>query len=88
MNAASLNVAELYVAAFQNLAKTNNTLILPANCNDVSQMVAQAMTMYRTLAQTNEQGLKKLTRGENPGGHEAADSAFGEYYSDDEERRK
>jgi hypothetical protein len=40
-NAAALAVAEKYVGAFGNLAKTNNTLILPANTGDVSSMVAQ-----------------------------------------------
>ena len=40
-NAANLAVAEKYVTAFQELAKTNNTLILPANTGDVSSMVAQ-----------------------------------------------
>lgn len=40
-NAASLAVAEKYVTAFGELAKTNNTLMLPANTGDVSAMVAQ-----------------------------------------------
>ena len=40
-NAASLAVAEKYVSAFQELARTNNTLILPANTGDVTSMVAQ-----------------------------------------------
>ena len=40
-NAASLAVAEKYVSAFQELARTNNTLILPSNTGDVSSMVAQ-----------------------------------------------
>lgn len=40
-NAASLAVAEKYVTAFQELARTNNTLILPANTGDVNGMVAQ-----------------------------------------------
>jgi len=39
--AASLNVAELYVNAFSNLAKTNNTVVLPANVGDAASMVAQ-----------------------------------------------
>ena len=39
--AASLNVAELYVGAFSNLAKTNNTVVLPANVGDAASMVAQ-----------------------------------------------
>ena len=40
-NAAALAVAEKYVGAFGELARTNNTLILPANTGDVSGMVAQ-----------------------------------------------
>merc|ERR1712200_157684 len=48
-NAANLAVAEKYVTAFQSLAKTNNTLILPANTGDVTGMVAQAMSIYSKL---------------------------------------
>lgn len=51
VNAASLNVAELYVAAFSNLAKRGNTIILPSDTGDVSKMVTQAMAIYQTLAQ-------------------------------------
>lgn len=49
-NAASLLIAEKYVSAFEKLAKTGNTLILPTNTGDVSGMVAQAMGIYQTLA--------------------------------------
>lgn len=52
--AASLNVAEKYILAFDKLAKTNNTLILPANANDVSSMVVQAMSIYKTINKTND----------------------------------
>jgi len=48
-NAASLAVAEKYVTAFQELARTNNTLILPSNPGDVSSMVAQALGIYNQL---------------------------------------
>ncbi|KAE8278403.1 Stomatin-like protein 2, mitochondrial [Larimichthys crocea] len=48
--AASLSVAEQYVSAFSNLAKESNTVLLPTNTGDVSGMVAQAMTIYGTLA--------------------------------------
>lgn len=44
--AASLNVAELYVGAFSNLAKTSNTVVLPANVGDAASMVAQALAVY------------------------------------------
>jgi len=42
--AASLKVAEEYVTAFGNLAKTNNTMIVPSNLADVSTVVATAMS--------------------------------------------
>lgn len=40
-NAASLTIAEQYVAAFNKLAKSSNTLILPSNVGDVSSLVTQ-----------------------------------------------
>jgi regulator of protease activity HflC (stomatin/prohibitin superfamily) len=45
MNAANLKVAELYIQAFGNLAKTGNTLIVPSNLSDVSSIIASAMTV-------------------------------------------
>ena len=45
MSAANLKVAELYIGAFQGLAKTNNTLIIPSNLSDVAGLVASAMTV-------------------------------------------
>lgn len=55
-NAAALAVAEKYVGAFSNLAKTNNTMILPSNTGDVTSMVAQAMTIYTQLQKNNVAG--------------------------------
>jgi regulator of protease activity HflC (stomatin/prohibitin superfamily) len=48
MNAANLKVAELYIKAFGNLAKTNNTLIVPSNVADVASLVASAMTVLNS----------------------------------------
>jgi len=45
MDAANLKVAQEYVAAFGNLAKTSNTLIVPANAADIAGMVTTAMTV-------------------------------------------
>ena len=45
MNAASLKVAETYVAAFKELAKAGNTLIIPSNLADPASLVASAMTV-------------------------------------------
>ncbi|XP_047514411.1 stomatin-like protein 2, mitochondrial [Pieris napi] len=53
--AASLSIAEQYVDAFRKLARTNNTLILPANAGDVSNLVAQAMSIYSTVSAHNSQ---------------------------------
>ena len=54
-NAASLTVAEDYVKAFGNLARSSNTVLLPSNPGDVSGMVTQAMAIYKKLdtAETN-----------------------------------
>ena len=38
-----LRVAEHYITQFGELAKKNNTLILPANAGDVASMIATAM---------------------------------------------
>ena len=43
--AANLKVAEQYIAAFGNLAKTGNTLIVPTNLTDVATMIQSAMTI-------------------------------------------
>jgi regulator of protease activity HflC (stomatin/prohibitin superfamily) len=45
MSAANLKVAAQYIEAFGNLAKTNNTIILPSNLSDVAGFVASAMTV-------------------------------------------
>ena len=45
MNAANLKVAEQYVNAFGQLARTNNTLIVPGNMGDMAGMISAAMTV-------------------------------------------
>ncbi len=47
--AVALRIAEQYVQAFANLAKENNTLILPANANDIGSNVAQALTIFENI---------------------------------------
>jgi len=48
--AVNLKVAEQYVEAFRELAKTNNTLIVPANLGDMSSLIATAMQVVKTQA--------------------------------------
>ncbi|XP_068228835.1 stomatin-like protein 2, mitochondrial isoform X1 [Palaemon carinicauda] len=52
LNAASLATAQAYIQAFQNLANTNNTLILPANVSDVTGIVSSAVGVYKSLTKT------------------------------------
>lgn len=45
--AVQLRVAEQYITKFGELAKTNNTLILPATVSDVGSMIALAMSAIK-----------------------------------------
>jgi regulator of protease activity HflC (stomatin/prohibitin superfamily) len=45
--AVQLRVAEQYITQFGNLAKENNTVILPATLSDVGSMIAMAMNVIR-----------------------------------------
>ena len=47
-DAVNLKVAEQYVEAFGKLAKTNNSLIVPANLGDMSGLIATAMQVVKT----------------------------------------
>jgi regulator of protease activity HflC (stomatin/prohibitin superfamily) len=49
MEAVNLRVAERYVDAFAELARTNNTLIIPSNFGDISGLIATAMTVVKKL---------------------------------------
>src|SRR5678815_5577258 len=47
LEAVNLRVADRFVDAFGNLAKTNNTLIVPSNLADISTLVASALTVVK-----------------------------------------
>jgi regulator of protease activity HflC (stomatin/prohibitin superfamily) len=47
IGAVNLKVAEQYIAQFGNLAKTTNTVILPASVGDVAGMIATALTIVK-----------------------------------------
>lgn len=49
MDAIALRVAEQYVAAFAKLAKENNTILLPADLQNPSSAIAQAMSIFNNL---------------------------------------
>ncbi|CWO34455.1 genome-derived Neisseria antigen 1220 [Neisseria meningitidis] len=44
-DAVNLKIAEQYVAAFNNLAKESNTLIMPANVADIGSLISAGMKM-------------------------------------------
>ena len=52
--AANLRVAEKYIAEFGNLAKENNTMIIPSNMVDISSMIATAMSVLGHTQKSNE----------------------------------
>ena len=47
VNAVNLKVAEQYVDAFGKLAKTNNSIIVPANLSDISGLIASALQVVK-----------------------------------------
>jgi regulator of protease activity HflC (stomatin/prohibitin superfamily) len=47
IQAVNLKVAEQYVSAFSNIAKTNNTVIVPANLADLAGLVTSALTVFK-----------------------------------------
>lgn len=58
--AVSLSVAEKYVEAFGKLAKTSNTVVVPAQLGDLGGMIAGAMGIYGKVAETQASQQKML----------------------------
>jgi regulator of protease activity HflC (stomatin/prohibitin superfamily) len=50
MEAVQLRVAEQYVSQFGQIARTTNTVVVPANVSDVAGMIATAMKVFSTVA--------------------------------------
>ncbi len=59
--AVALRLAEQYIEAFSNLAKENNTLILPAKTDDAGSMVAQALSIFNSIQGQVSAGKKDIT---------------------------
>ena len=47
--AASLRVAEQWVAAWEKIAKESTTILIPANPTDAASMVAQGLSIFNKL---------------------------------------
>src|SRR6476619_2423621 len=52
IGAVNLKVAEQYIEQFGNLARTNNTLILPTNVADVAGVIATALSVVKATPST------------------------------------
>ena len=52
IEAVNLKVAERYVDAFAGLAKTNNTMIVPANLSDLATLIASAAQVVKAQTTT------------------------------------
>merc|ERR1719495_1253989 len=63
--AASLSVAEQYIQAFGNLAKTSNTVVLPSNVGDVTSMVGQALAVYTSISKSQSETSQTDAVGED-----------------------
>jgi regulator of protease activity HflC (stomatin/prohibitin superfamily) len=49
LNAVNLRIAEQYLLAFGNIAKTNNTVIIPSNLTDISGIIATATSVFNEV---------------------------------------
>jgi regulator of protease activity HflC (stomatin/prohibitin superfamily) len=47
VNAVNLRIAEQYINEFGNLAKTNNSIIIPSNLSDIAGMIKSASTVIK-----------------------------------------
>ncbi|HOD76259.1 MAG TPA: stomatin-like protein, partial [Syntrophorhabdaceae bacterium] len=56
INAVNLRIAEQYINEFGKLARTNNTLILPANLGDLAGLVSTVTTILKD--QTKDTGVR------------------------------
>ncbi len=54
-DAVNLRIAEQWVKEFGNLAKTNNTMIVPAQLGDVATLVSTVMDTMGSMSKTTEQ---------------------------------
>ena len=49
IEALNMRLAEQYIVQFGNLAKTDNTIIMPSNVADVAGLIAAAMSTVREI---------------------------------------
>ncbi len=66
--AASIQIAEKYIKAFEHLAKEGNTMILPSNLQNPGAMVIEAMSIYHQLKNKHplKEGMSRLSSEAEP----------------------
>lgn len=62
-DAVALQVAEKYVAAFGQLAKESNTVVIPAGLGDMGSFIASGMGIYEQVRKHNPQSTPKSVAG-------------------------
>lgn len=77
--AASLRVAEQYVGAWKEMARSSNTIVVPANPGDASTMVATAMSIFKASGGLYSEPGGPSSRG---GGLPAPDGSRAEFGQD------
>ncbi|XP_042504898.1 stomatin-like protein 2, mitochondrial isoform X1 [Macadamia integrifolia] len=71
VEAASLRIAEQYIQAFSNIAKEGTTLLLPSSAANPASMMAQALTIYKSLLGNGSGGgLQQISHPMSPGSSE------------------
>ncbi|XP_028795780.1 stomatin-like protein 2, mitochondrial [Neltuma alba] len=76
LEAASLRIAEQYIHAFSNIAKEGTTMLLPSSASNPANMMAQALTMYRSLvANVSNDKLEGTISSSIPGQIEGDDTS-------------
>lgn len=55
--AIQFELASKYIESLSHMAKTNNTMIVPANVSDVASMLSQATTIYQRISDQTKKSL-------------------------------
>jgi regulator of protease activity HflC (stomatin/prohibitin superfamily) len=61
-NAVKLRIAEQYVEAFSNLAKKNNTMIIPTQPQDIGSTISQALGIYESVGKNDFSPVEKADK--------------------------
>lgn len=60
-SAISLLIAEQYIDVFSNVCKNNNTVIIPADLNNISSLITQSLSIYNNLQSGKKEKRDMIT---------------------------